>query len=67
MVCAGVFEALGHGRESLTVTLLRQLILILPLGWLLSRFWGAAGIWICFPIAECAAVCYTLRKIRKIV
>ena len=27
----------------------------MPLGWALSRLWGAAGIWTAFPLAEAVA------------
>lgn len=54
-VYAGLFEALGHGRNSLLITFIRQIFVIIPLGFLLSRFWGPAGIWACFPIAEALA------------
>ena len=35
IVASGVFEALGRGRSSLLISLLRQLIIIVPLGWIL--------------------------------
>ena len=67
VVASGVFEALGRGRESLVLSLLRQLLILVPAAWLLSRFWGATGIWAAFPIAETAALilsCAQLKKIR---
>lgn len=55
IVFGGIFEALGRGKESLIVSLLRQFIIILVLGEFLSRLIGVAGIWITFPIAEAVA------------
>ena len=55
VVFSGVFEALGKGVQSLAVSLLRQLAVTVPLGWALSRLWGAAGIWTAFPLAEAVA------------
>lgn len=52
VVYAGVFEALGCGKKSLLISLTRQIIVIIPLGFVLSRIWGPVGIWVCFPIAE---------------
>ena len=52
VVYAGVFEALGKGRESLLISLIRQVIVLIPLSYLLSLIWGAAGVWLAFPIAE---------------
>ncbi len=55
VVISGVFEALGRGGRSLTVTMLRQLLIIPPLAFLLSPVMGLTGVWIAFPIAEAAA------------
>lgn len=55
VVFSGVFGALGRGGESLVISLLRQLAITVPLGFLLSRWLGAVGIWIAFPVAELAA------------
>ena len=64
VIHSGTFEALGMGRESLIISLLRQFAITIPLGFLLSRFWGPAGIWASFPISElCASiVAYILLK-----
>ncbi len=53
---ATLFQALGHGVLSLLVSLLRQLILILPLAWLLGHFSGLDAIWYSFPLAEGFAI-----------
>ena len=65
-IAAGVFEALGQGRPSLIISLLRQLVIIVPLGWILSRFMGPAGIWISFPIAELIAAVIAWKMMGKI-
>lgn len=54
-VLSGAFEALGKGVQSLVVSLLRQLLVIIPLSMILSRVMGIYGVWITFPIAELAA------------
>ncbi len=65
IVCAGVFEAMGKGKNSLLISLLRQFVIILPLGWLLSGKMGAMGIWITFPIAEGAAAVAAWGMLKK--
>lgn len=55
IVYSGTFEALGKGVHSLIISLLRQFIIIIPLGFILSRFLGVIGIWISFPISELIA------------
>lgn len=54
-VLSGSFEALGKGVHSLVISLLRQLVIIVPLSAVFSRFWGLTGIWITFPVAELIA------------
>lgn len=64
-VFSGVFEALGRGGESLAISLLRQLVITVPLGFVFSCFWGAKGIWIAFPVSETVASCAALALLRR--
>lgn len=67
VICSGTFEALGNGRNSLIISLLRQFAVTVPLAFLLSRVWGAAGVWAAFPAGEviAAAAAYVLLKTYK--
>lgn len=51
-VLSGAFEALGKGIQSLVISMLRQLVIIIPLAAVLSKSMGLFGVWITFPIAE---------------
>lgn len=70
----GVYQALDGGMESLIVSLLRQLIIILPLAEIFSIISknsniGGSLIWWAFPITEiiaCVVGYVLLKKIRKI-
>lgn len=69
----GIYQALDGGIESLAISLLRQLVIILPLAGIFSVFVknGHAGvslIWWAFPITEiiaCIVGYVFLKKIRK--
>ena len=69
----GIYQALDGGMESLIISLLRQLVVILPLAGIFSIFVrnGQAGvslIWWAFPITElvaCAVGYMLLKRIRK--
>lgn len=69
----GIYQALDGGMESLVISLLRQMIIILPLAEIFSVLVknGQAGvslIWWAFPITEFAACllgCVFLRRNRK--
>lgn len=52
LIYSGVFEALGSGRNSLLISLLRQFAVTLPVSLGLSIFLGPAGVWISFPLGE---------------
>lgn len=65
IIYSGAFEALGMGFQSLTISLLRQFVIIIPLSFLLSRFIGATGIWVSFPISEIIAAIVAIILMRK--
>ena len=54
----GALEGLGKGMPSLVISLLRYLVVIVPAAFVLSRLWGATGVWNAFWITEAVtAVC----------
>ena len=55
VILSGTFEALGDGKLSLIISLVRQFIIIVPLALILSRVLGVNGVWVSFPISEIAA------------
>ena len=69
----GIYQALDGGMESLVISLLRQLIIILPLAGIFSIFvrngqMGVSLIWWAFPITEiisCFVGYVFLKRIRK--
>ena len=52
VTCCGVLEALGRGVPSLIVSSLRYVVIIIPTAFILSRFLGAAGVFMALPITE---------------
>ena len=46
------FQSLGMGGASLLITLLRQIILLIPFAFVLGDSFGLKGVWIAFLIAE---------------
>ena len=69
----GIYQAMDGGVESLVISLLRQLVLILPLAGIFSVFvrngqMGVSLIWWAFPITEvisCLVGYVFLKRIRK--
>ena len=68
MVLCSVFQALGSPSHSLLVTLLRQMVILLPLAYGFSSAFGLDMCWWSFPITEvlCALLSlYLLRSVQK--
>ena len=68
ITCSTLFQATGHGLMSLCISLLRQLIVILPLSILLSAFFGLDYFWFAFPLSETislTAVALFLRRLWR--
>jgi len=69
----GIYQALNGGLESLVISLLRQLVIILPLAAIFAVFvrngqMGVSLIWWAFPITEfvsCLAGYVFLKKIQR--
>lgn len=64
---SGVLEGLGKGSQSLLVSLARYLIIIVPAAFLLSRIFGAKGVWMAFAIAEFITAGFAYAVYRKAV
>lgn len=56
VVAGSVFQALGHGVMSMMVSIIRQLVVLVPVAWLLSLSGNLELVWWAFPIAECFSV-----------
>jgi len=52
IVCSSMFQALGHGMMSLWTSVIRQLVVLLPVAFILSRVGGLSYVWYSYPIAE---------------
>ena len=61
---SGALEGLGKGKESLVISVLRYIIVILPLAFILSKIFGAAGVWHAFWVTEVivAVISYVICK-----
>ena len=56
IVSSSLFQALGHGVLSLAISLVRQLVVLLPAAWLLSLSGDLALVWWAFPLAELSSL-----------
>ncbi|MBQ7858541.1 MAG: MATE family efflux transporter [Faecalibacterium sp.] len=59
------FQALGQGMNSLYTSLSRQIVVLLPVAFLLSRFGDVTLVWLAFPIAELASTAMSVLFMRR--
>lgn len=57
IIAGSVFQALGNGVYSLVVSVARQLVVLLPVAFILARLGGLQAVWWAFPIAELMSFC----------
>ena len=66
IVAGSVFQALGNALPSLITSLARQLVVLLPVAWLLAQTGNVNNVWWAFPIAEVmSAAMTTLFFVRE--
>jgi putative MATE family efflux protein len=66
IVFSSVFQAVGNGVLSMIVSLCRQLVVILPVAYLLSLLGEVTDVWYAFPIAECVSLLLSIIFFRHI-
>ena len=54
-----LFQATGHGMYSLVQSVMRQLVVLVPVAWLLSKI-SLGAVWFCFPISEFISLIVTV-------
>lgn len=60
VMASGLFQAIGKARPSLLLSMLRQVLLLVPLVLILPLLRGLQGIWIAFPLSDIFAAIITL-------
>lgn len=66
IVTGSVFQALGNGMYSMLVSIARQLLVLLPAAFVLSRLGKVDYVWWAFPIAELVSLSMTVFFLVKI-
>ena len=66
IIISSSFQALGNGFYSLIISAVRQLVVILPVAYLLSHLFGLHSVWFSVPIAELVSVILCTLLFRRI-
>jgi putative MATE family efflux protein len=57
VVAGNFFQSIGNAKIAVFLTLLRQVIILIPLLFILPKFIGIQGIWLAMPISDvCSAI-----------
>ena len=66
IILSSSFQALGNGMFSLIVSICRQLVVLIPAAWLLSRTGEVNMVWWAFIIAEVVSLALSLVFMARI-
>ena len=66
IISSTLFQAVGYGKLSLLISLIRQVIIILPLAYLGAKFFGVTAVWYAFPFAEGIAMIISVIMVIRI-
>jgi len=56
IIMISLFQAKGDGYLSMIVSIIRQIVVLIPSAWLLGHFFGLDAVWYSFVIAEVVAL-----------
>ena len=66
IIVTAVFQALGNGIYSLIISIVRQLVFLLPLAYIFSKAFGLHYVWWAFPLAEVVAIILCALMLKHI-
>ena len=66
IACGSVFQALGRSVYSMLVSVARQLVVLLPAAYALSRLGNVDLVWWSIPIAELMSLAMTIYFMVKV-
>jgi putative MATE family efflux protein len=65
IIASNYFQSTGKARTAAFLSLLRQVLILIPLIVVLPRFFGLLGIWYSWPISDLLSAIITFYYIRK--
>ncbi len=66
IACSSAFQSLDKAVYSMFISIARQLVVLLPVAYLLAQVATVDFVWLSFPIAEVAALLLTLLFMKKL-
>lgn len=66
IVSISMLQALGHGIYSMFISVGRQLVVLIPVAYLLAQTGNLHLVWLAFPLAEIMAIVLSIIFMRKV-
>lgn len=66
IMCTTMIQALRYGTLSMIISLLRQVVLLIPFALLFSHFFGVKGVWFAYPVSEVLVAVIFLFMLKPI-
>ncbi|MCD7765775.1 MAG: MATE family efflux transporter, partial [Lachnospiraceae bacterium] len=68
VICSSFFQAMGDSVYSMVISIMRQLVCLLPLAYLFAQTGDVTKVWLSWPIAEVVSLLcglYFLNRVNK--
>lgn len=68
VICSSFFQAMGNSVYSMVISIMRQLVCLLPLAYLFAQTGDVTKVWLSWPIAEVVSLLcglYFLNRVNK--
>ncbi|APZ47622.1 MATE family efflux transporter [Polaribacter reichenbachii] len=65
LIGSAYFQAAGKAMPALLLTLLKQGIFLIPLAYILPKYYGVLGVWWSFPIADILSTIVTVLVLKR--
>ncbi len=65
LIGSAYFQAAGKALPALLLTLLKQGVFLIPLVYILPKYYGINGVWMAFPIADILATSITVLYLKR--
>jgi Na+-driven multidrug efflux pump len=70
IILGSLFQAMGKGFYSMIISVVRQLVFLIPSAWLFGKLFGLNAVWFSFLAAEVVALvltlCFFRREVRRL-
>lgn len=66
IVMGSIFQAFSRSMNSLVIQVGRQLVVLIPVAFILSKIGGVEAVWWAFPIAECVSLVLSTILFRRV-